>query len=359
MSEAFPGWIRLRSLWWVVAAAMTAAVAFFLYSFVGTFASGLFLYYGMRPINDRLGRYLDRPSVAAGLTITTVVLPILLLVVYVVVVGLGQLGTLDLPEILRELAPLQSYVDLSALPTNAAEFRAAIGEQFGNPETLPETILSLLSVLGAVANGLLNLFLALLFAFFLLRDDDRLVAWFETEVGAEGTQVHSYLTVVDASLRSVYYGVFLTAMLVTLLAAVVYVGLDLVAPPGVGVPLPLLLALLTGLAMFVPVLVGKVVYVPLVAYLTVVALDVSPLLLWFPILALVVSFLFLDFLPVLVIGPYLAGRTVHSGLMYFAYILGPLLFGWYGIFLGPLVLTLLYHFYRLIFPDLVRSPAFE
>jgi predicted PurR-regulated permease PerM len=338
---------------------MTAAVAFFLYSFVGTFVFGLFLYYGMRPIDERLRRVLDRPGVTAGVTVVTVVVPILLVLSYVVVVGLGQLGTVNLPAVVRESPLLQSYVDLSALPTNAAEFRAAVWERLRDGDTLQEAIPGVLSLLGAVANGLLNLFLSLLFTFFLLRDDDRLVAWFETGVGAEGTLVHDYLKVVDASLRSVYYGVFLTALLVTLFAAVVYLGLDLIAPPGVDVPLPVLLALLTGLATFVPVLVGKIVYVPLVGYLTVVALDISPLLLWFPVLALVVSFLFLDLLPVMVIGPYLAGRTVHRGLMYFAYILGPVLFGWYGIFLGPLLLTLLYHFYRLVFPDLVRASGIE
>jgi hypothetical protein len=37
----------------------------------------------------------------------------------------------------------------------------------------------------------------------------------------------------------------------------------------------------------------------------------------------------------------------------FAYILGPLLFGWYGIFLGPMILVLVMHFARIILPELL------
>jgi hypothetical protein len=38
-----------------------------------------------------------------------------------------------------------------------------------------------------------------------------------------------------------------------------------------------------------------------------------------------------------------------------AYIIGPLLFGWYGLFLGPLLLVVLVHFARILLPELVRG----
>jgi hypothetical protein len=39
----------------------------------------------------------------------------------------------------------------------------------------------------------------------------------------------------------------------------------------------------------------------------------------------------------------------------FAYIFGPLLFGWYGLFLGPLLLVVITDFARVVVPDLVGS----
>jgi len=43
----------------------------------------------------------------------------------------------------------------------------------------------------------------------------------------------------------------------------------------------------------------------------------------------------------------------------FAYILGPLLFGWYGLFLGPVVLVLGVHFARLVLPELLHSERLQ
>ena len=39
----------------------------------------------------------------------------------------------------------------------------------------------------------------------------------------------------------------------------------------------------------------------------------------------------------------------------FAFILGPALFGWYGLFLGPLLLVLIAHFVRLVLPELLAG----
>jgi hypothetical protein len=38
-----------------------------------------------------------------------------------------------------------------------------------------------------------------------------------------------------------------------------------------------------------------------------------------------------------------------------AYIFGPLLFGWYGVFLGPILLVLVVHFARVVLPSCSRA----
>jgi predicted PurR-regulated permease PerM len=139
-----------------------------------------------------------------------------------------------------------------------------------------------------------------------------------------------------------------------LLGVVLYNGLDVLAPDAIGVPVPTLLALLTGLATLVPLVVGKIVYVPVGLYLGYSAAT-GPGPLWFPAVFFVVCFLFLDLLPVAFLRPYIAGRSVHGGLMIFAYIGGTMLFGWYGLFLGPLLVVVAVQLARIVLPPLVHG----
>ena len=44
-----------------------------------------------------------------------------------------------------------------------------------------------------------------------------------------------------------------------------------------------------------------------------------------------VSFVVVDVIPDLVVRLYVSGGGLHTGSLMFAYILGPLLFGWYGL----------------------------
>jgi hypothetical protein len=70
-----------------------------------------------------------------------------------------------------------------------------------------------------------------------------------------------------------------------------------------------------------------------------------------------VTVVIVDLLPDFVLRPYVSGRNLHIGLVMFAYILGPLLFGWYGIFLGPIILVLVFHFARVVLPELLVGKA--
>jgi predicted PurR-regulated permease PerM len=136
---------------------------------------------------------------------------------------------------------------------------------------------------------------------------------------------------------------------------VVYNALNLVAPAGLRIPVPNVLAVLTGAATLVPVVVGKVVYVPVGGYMAVRAVQSEPAALWFPVVFLVVSLLVLDLFPITVVRPLLAGQSTHQGLMMFAYILGGLTFGWYGIFFGPFLLIAAIHLVRVSFWELLRG----
>ncbi|WP_134668668.1 AI-2E family transporter [Halorussus marinus] len=342
---------RERLAWWAFTLAMVGALGFVVWSFVGTVVFGVFLYYGMRPLDRQLRRRLSS-DVAADLTVVLVALPVLGLVGFAVAVGFQELSQLiGTDGALARLVPWSPDQ-----PTALFEdLRAALGS--GSAGSAGGQLLStVLGTLAAAATGLSHFFLSLLLSFVLLREDARIAAWFRNMFGGEGSAAHAYAAAVDQDLHEVYVGNVLTVFAVTALGLGVYNGLDLLAPSGVGVPVPTLLALLTGLATLVPLVVGKIVYVPvglLLAYRA--TTGPGPDALWFPIAFFAAAFVLLDLLPVAVLRPYIAGRHVHGGLMVFAYIGGTMLFGWYGLFLGPMLVVLGVHLARIVLPELIHG----
>jgi len=49
-----------------------------------------------------------------------------------------------------------------------------------------------------------------------------------------------------------------------------------------------------------------------------------------------------------------SGR-VHTGLLMFAYIIGPVVFGIAGLFIGAIALVLLTHYFRIVVPAITRE----
>jgi predicted PurR-regulated permease PerM len=341
---------RSRVVWWGLTLGLVALALFTLYSYVGTVVFGLFIYYIARPVDRQIRTIVDRRGVAAFLSLAVFEIPFLAVAGYVLLLALRE---------------LQAYSGAGAelvarvLPVGTAEVERAIADPVAYLSSLESTTLSQvltagLDVLGPVLRLVLHVFLAVAIAFYLLRDGDRIAAWFREEVG-EDSALLTYAELVDRDLRIVYFGNIRTVVVVAVLGIVVYNSLNLVAPPGLTIPLPNVLALLTGAATLIPVVVGKVVYLPLAAYLANAAIETDPGALWFPVLVAVTALLVLDLFPIMLVRPLLAGQSTHGGLMMFSYIFGGLLFGWYGIFLGPLLLVLGIHLIRVGFSELAHG----
>jgi predicted PurR-regulated permease PerM len=95
----------------------------------------------------------------------------------------------------------------------------------------------------------------------------------------------------------------------------------------------------------------KIVYLPVGAILAVAAVTSGQASAFgFVILFLVLAFVVVDTIPDFLIRPYVSGNRTHIGLLMFAYILGPIAFGFYGIFLAPILLVLITQFVRTIAP---------
>jgi hypothetical protein len=68
-----------------------------------------------------------------------------------------------------------------------------------------------------------------------------------------------------------------------------------------------------------------------------------------------VSVVVVDTVPDLALRPWVSGGDLHLGTVMFAYIFGPLVFGWYGLFLGPLVLVLVAQAANVVLPELLHG----
>ena len=309
-----------------------------------------------------VGRAHTRPShgvgpagPAAAVSLFALALPALGLVAYALNIALG--------ELLR-------YVNGGALdPTRWPLVDQELLDSIADPATLlrldferyltTEGLRSLLSSLGSAVDtvaflgvGAVHLFVMLALAFYLLRDGDRLSRWVVRKFGDERGVLEAYGRAVDRDFTSIFFGNILNAVLTGSIGVLAYSILNVYAPPGLAIPAAALVGLLAGVASLVPIVGMKLVYVPVALYLAVVGALNDPTGLWFVVVFAAISFVVVDTIPDLVLRPYVSGRSLHVGSLMIAYTFGPLLFGWYGIFLAPMLLVLVVHFAQLVLPEL-------
>ncbi|WP_435333429.1 AI-2E family transporter [Haloarchaeobius sp. TZWWS8] len=353
---------RSRAPWWGLAFLLGGALLFVVYSFIGTFVFGIFIYYSTRPVYSRLKRRIRPPSLAATVAIFTLALPFLLLFAYALAIGLQELNTFtealqaENGDIGQIQALLEPYFKLSEGIKNPQDL---LTDQEGI-SVIADLLTQSQRFLGIVGTGALHLFIMIALAFYLLRDGHRLSRWFRGTFGDERGVLGAYLDAVDRDFRNIFFGNILNAILTGVIGALSYSVLNVYAPEGLAIPYAALVGLLAGAASLIPVVGMKLVYFPVAAFMfyETAQADASGQF-WFPILFVAVSFVIVDVIPDLVLRPYVSGRNLHVGAVMFAYIFGPLMFGWYGIFLGPMLLVCSVHFARLVLPELLHSETLQ
>ncbi|WP_254663348.1 AI-2E family transporter [Haladaptatus sp. W1] len=162
----------------------------------------------------------------------------------------------------------------------------------------------------------------------------------------------SYLEAVDEGLNSVYFGYTLTIFAIMILTAIIYNVFNLFAPGNLLIPATILLAVITGIFTLVPIVGRSIIYLGIAAILAVGAIQRDPTFIWYPFIFFLFMALAFDNVVRTYIRPYLSGKMFHLSLVMFAYLLGPSLFGWYGIFLGPLLMVIVVQFLQVAVPQL-------
>jgi predicted PurR-regulated permease PerM len=366
--------LRRRTLFGLGGVGLLVAVMFILIQFQATLVFTVFLYYASRPIYRKLEnvslpsqlqprRLPYRRQVLAVATIAIFLLPFLFLLGYTLVLvvpevqrfvggggpGAGYLSALQSVRGSGLPAPLVGVALSDLLAMNPEEV-AAILDDSAVQAWVERTVATLISSVGLIANAALHGFILLAGTYYLLTDGSRLVSWFLDNFDESGV-VESYAVSVDTELSSILFGNILNAFVTGIIGIVVFSAYNLVAPGAVRVPFAPLVGALTGAGSLIPVVGMKVVYLPVGAILAVAAVaSGQPSAFGFVILFLVLAFVVVDTIPDFLIRPYVSGNRTHVGLLMFAYILGPIAFGFYGIFLAPILLVLVAQFFRIVAP---------
>ena len=358
MNGSWEGW-RDRVGWGLLGLLLFGLVGYVLLAFIGTLTFALFVYYATRPIYRRLDSHITHPDLVTAGTLLAFTLPMLTILSYAVSVGIQELNQfLGATNLVQYQQIVQPYVDLAQLssPRRLAEVLlsdqgGALSSGVGN--VLERYIGPVTTYAGALIAILTRLFLLFTFAFYLLRDDRKIAAWFRRSFDYDHGVVE-FAERVDEDLETVFFGNLITIVATGLIAVAVYLALDWLAPGNTGVAYPILLGLITGIATLIPVVGMKLVYVPYTLILLVLAATGSGPL-WFPFVFFVVTLVVVDTFPDLFVRSYVSSGNITMGLVLFAYILGTLVFGWYGIFFGPILLVAFVHFAKEVFPRIISG----
>lgn len=339
--------------------ALAGAALFLTYSFVDILVLGVFGYYATRPICDRVSRVVDSDRIAATLTISVVLLPALLLVIYAGTQMFQQvqhlLGGSNASMLVARVFGLDS---LSA--AERTQLLSTLENPLSGSSSLQGSLESVLRkafrAVQLVFGAVVLLALSVTLSYALLERDEALSKTFVTLVGGRDTAAYAYAVAVDDDLESVFFGNLLFVAVMAVIATSLYGATNYLAPQELQIPMVLTLGVLTGLTSLIPIVVGKIVYLPVVALLGFQATRGGGSLL-FVGGVLAAYALVLDILPQAFIQPYLSGRNFDTILLLFAYVLGPVLFGWYGFFFLPIVVVLMFEAVRIVLPQLLRGDA--
>lgn len=352
--------------WLLFGIIITLIVAFIAYQFIGAVVAGIFVYYSTRPTYTFLRHHNIGRTTAALFSPLVFIIPVLFLLAYtarVIAIELQALAgstQFSLDGILTELVS-RSVIRELPNPNGIEEFSINnIQQRFSNNTISPNLVTdvtssidSIFTILTQLSDVVLTVFIILAVTFYLLRDDDKISGNFLSLLNYDSVAT-DYFDQLDRHLQTVFFGNILVAVISGLIGALAFSILSQFVPGGDVLPYPALIGLLCGVGSLIPIIGMKVIYVPvtgLILLTNVAKLPTFGEALLFPLVFFSVALVIVDTVPDLLVRPYVSSRGgVSTGLLLFSYTLGPLVFGWYGLFLGPLLFVVFSDFYDVVAP---------
>ncbi len=324
--------------------------------FADVLVYAVFLYYITKPIKNRLDNRIKSKDLAITVSLIVLVLPVILTALYSFSIASHELNQLLSANafILNEYMN-DAFRELEGIYLNLEDIDSLVFMGGNGMAVYDNLILSLLQI----ASILFKLFLTFALAFYFLKHGHEIKRFLtETLIPDGGETFTRFIESVDSSLQKIFFGNILTILVTSLIGVILFHLLNTIANPWLKIPYPLLFGILCGLGTLVPAVGIKSIWIPLFAYLGAEAYLNNLLLYEWPYL-LVFLFtvnVFVDFTPDLLLRPLVSGKDMHKGSLMLAYIFGPAVFGFMGLFLGPIVLILIINFARIIIPENQRAP---
>jgi predicted PurR-regulated permease PerM len=344
--------------WQILGIISVALLAYMFFPFIDVIIYGIFIYYVARPTYRVFDRRFKHKSLGAFISLFIIVLPIVLISIYTANIAYTELNNIltqaDLvrmdyaDEIFKDFAGIATYLELGNTTTLISQ-----GDTWG----LIITLLTRFSgIIAMFFDILFKMFLTFAIAFYLLKDGAKLREWLtDTFLGGKTELTRKFFDEVDSELNTVFLGNILTAILTALIGAVTFTVLNLVAPSQLMIPYPILLAILCGLCIFIPFIGMKLIWIPLAIFLAIQAYLNGILFTdwWFILVFIIVVSVVVDFIPDTVLRPFISRKQIPGGAMLFAYLFGIAVFGFVGLFLGPIILITATQFLKIVQPELV------
>ncbi|HDS44735.1 MAG TPA: AI-2E family transporter [Methanomicrobia archaeon] len=344
--------------WQILGVISVALLAYMFFPFIDVIIYGIFIYYVARPAYRELDNRFKHKNLDAFISLFLVVLPIVLISIYTADIAYTELKNIltqedsaylgYASEIFKDIAGIAAYLELADITTSISQ-----GDTWGFIITL---LTQFVGIISAFFNIFFKLFLTFTIAFYLLKDGAKLREWLtDTFLGGNTEITQKFFDELDSGLHTVFFGNILTAIVTALIGAVAFTLLNLVAPPRLMIPYPILLAILCSICTFIPLIGMKLVYIPLAGYLVMQAYINGILFThwWFLLLFILVVSVVVDFIPDTILRPFISRKSLHSGTLLLAYIFGIAVFGFVGLFLGPIILITATQFLKIVQPALV------
>ena len=301
----------------------------------------IFIYYISRPLYHRLSNRIKSPTTRALATITILVLPTIILLLYVFSVGAFESMNFLQSMNIQLMDTVKNTLNRFSSLTSQLSVADVIASLEGKNDVL--SLWNIGSAIAFKALGILfKIFLTLTITFYLLVDCGRVFSWVEKNINADDAEyLNKLFREVDHDLSEVFLGSILTGIWIAFIA-IVWFNLWNILVPGLSVPYTMLLAIICGLTSLVPGLGVALVWIPVTVYLAFKAAWSSTLVdSIIPITAfMVLTAMIVDHLPNLFLRPKVSSKRLHNGLLMLSYVFGPIAFGIMGIILGPMILVI-------------------
>ena len=289
---------------------------------------GAILAYGVRPVARKIQSKLKYDSISILLAMIVILIPLILLVGYIAFeltdLITGILASNTYSDVSNSLTAISSYVplnlDINSLSTSISSSIQEVGTYVLN---------YLVKFLSKLMNITLDLFILVCSVFYFSRDGDRCMDFIKSFVPEDSK--HFFDTTVEAVkdvLRSIFYGHFLTSVIIGIFGVIGYTLL--------GYPYGVFLGVITGILQLIPVFGPWPIYWMLF-FLDVISGN-------YPRAIVVLIFGFFLSTVDMYIRPALSSHyaDIHPLILLIGFLSGPLVYGIVGFIVGPLILGITY-----------------